>query len=201
MDIWTIIIIVCGIIGLLIIGLIFFYRYPNYHEQMMNLSHDIDDVIKLDNSILYSPAHGVVSDIRINENTGETLVSIFLNVYDIHHQYSPCTGIIEKMEYHDGSFNPAGFFEKSRDNERMKIYIKREGVDGDKITVTQIAGIIARVIETNVKEGQIIKQGGYIGMIKLGSRVDITYPTSKFITQVKEGDRVNGLNSIIAYAK
>jgi len=193
MTSWWFIITVVAIVILLILGLKFFYRYPDYNNHITKL--------KLNENNLYSPAHGVVSDIKHDEEKDETLVSIFLNVYDIHHQYSPCSGIVKMLEYHDGSFNPAGFFEKTRDNERMKITITHKN-DNDTtdeiITVTQIAGLIARVIQTDVKENQSIKQGDYLGMIKLGSRVDITFPTSKYILQVKEGMRVSGLNNIIA---
>jgi phosphatidylserine decarboxylase len=192
MNTWIIVIAICGIVGLLILGLIFFYRFPDYNGHIKELG--------LNNKNLYSPAHGVVSDIRYDNEHDETLVSIFLNVYDIHHQYSPCSGTVQKLEYNEGNFSPAGFFEKTRDNERMKITISHMRDDGemDMITITQIAGLIARVIQTDVKENDDVFQGGYLGMIKLGSRVDITFPTSKYEIVVKEGQRVNGLNDIIA---
>lgn len=186
-------IILIGIIFIIlfVIGIIYFYRYPHYNENTYKISGYVND-----SNILYSPAHGVISDIIVNEETGITLVSIFLNVYDVHHQYSPCAGIVEKLNYNKGKFNPAGYFNKTRDNENMEITIKRE--NGDIINVKQIAGILVRVIETVVKENEEIKQGQYLGMIKFGSRVDISFPTKNYKLLVKEGQRVEGLDDKIA---
>ena len=59
-------------------------------------------------------------------------------------------------------------------NERSTVVL--ETCDGTEIMIRQIAGAVARRIVTYSKENQEVSQGGELGFIKFGSRVDIFLP-------------------------
>ena len=59
------------------------------------------------------------------------------------------------------------------------------------VRVVQIAGTLARRIVPYVKKGDKLKKGEKIGIIRLGSRVDVYLPSKKIKRAcVKVGDRV-----------
>jgi len=125
-------------------------------------------------------------------------IAIFLSLIDDHTQYAPDNGIVSSTIWKKGEFNIASIFKKSNFNERQDTMIStKNGV----ITVRQIAGVIARTIVSFVKTGQEVKQKQPIGKIMLGSRVDLYVPfvNSIFNENFKEGDRVVGGKSILAY--
>ena len=81
------------------------------------------------------------------------------------------------------------------ENERITTIIK------GKITlaVVQIADIYVNKIDLYVKKSQTVSKGQRIGMIKLGSQVDLLLPDQNSITiKVKEGDRVKAGESVLA---
>jgi len=62
--------------------------------------------------------------------------------------------------------------------------------------VVQIAGCLARRISSTVNMGERLKRGDRIGMIKLGSKVDLYLPDG-VNPVVKVGDKVKAGISII----
>ncbi len=79
---------------------------------------------------------------------------------------------------------PANLDKASEENEQNLIGIENAKV---KILVKQIAGLIARRIVWWINMQQGISQGERIGMIKLGSQVDIYVPMNVNIkVKVKE---------------
>ena len=60
----------------------------------------------------------------------------------------------------------------------------------------QIAGVIARRIVCRLKAGDVVHTGERFGMIKFGSRVDLTLPAETEI-KVRVGDRVRGGQTIM----
>jgi len=135
---------------------------------------------------MVSPADGVVLDT-------DKKVSIFMRFRDVHVNRAPLSGVVKKIEYRKGRHKPA-FSHGSSENERNRITIETEYGD---VIVTQIAGILARRIVCYVKEGDVIAKGQRIGMIRFGSRVDVTIPDA-FRIAVKKGDKVRAGESIIA---
>jgi phosphatidylserine decarboxylase len=101
-------------------------------------------------------------------------VSIFMSVFDVHINRSPVTGRVKKMAYVPGKFVNADLDKASEENERQHFLIEADG--GYQIGVTQIAGLVARRILTFVNEGDSVKGGERIGMIRFGSRVDVYLP-------------------------
>ena len=134
-----------------------------------------------DENYLVSPADGLISNItEINgpkelglENKKYTRVSIFMNVFDCHVNRVPSSGKITKIYYKPGKYLNASLDKSSEENERN--YVKMINSNGDELILTQIAGLIARRIVCEIKEGEEIKQGDKFGIIRFGSRVDLYF--------------------------
>jgi phosphatidylserine decarboxylase len=92
----------------------------------------------------------------------------------VHVNRIPVTGIVTKTSYRPGKFINASLDKSSKDNERQSVLINT--VDGREVGLVQIAGLIARRIVCNVKDGDQVKAGSRYGIIKFGSRVDVFLP-------------------------
>jgi phosphatidylserine decarboxylase len=147
--------------------------------------------------LVVSPADGKV--VRIaqipDENGGDDrlLVSIFLNIFNVHANRSPIQGVLQKFEYKRGKFKVAYDDDASRVNEQNILTIQR---DGFEVIVKQIAGLIARRVVCWKSLGSKVEQGELIGLIRFGSRVDVILPKQTNII-VKMGDVVKGGSSIL----
>lgn len=145
--------------------------------------------------VAVSPADGKV--VAIKPEGGQTRVSIFLNVFDVHVNRSPIAGKITEVRYKTGKFLVASKEEATTDNEQN--FITVEG-DGTKIVFSQIAGLIARRIICYKKAGDVVAAGERVGYIKFGSRVDM-FLGPEWSIEVREGQRVSAGSSIIAKRK
>lgn len=154
---------------------------------------DPDRKIIKDKNKLLSPADGKILFIK-KLNDGRTLIRIFMSPLDVHINRSPCDGKIKKIIYKPGKFLPAYKKEASKENEYNLIIIKNNNI---VVPIRQISGILARNIVCWKKEGDYVKQGDKIGMIKLGSGTEITVPNN-FKICVKKGDYVQAGIDIIA---
>ncbi len=156
-----------------------------------------------DDSFLVSPADGLVTDISEKsgpeelrlENTTYTKVSIFMNVFNCHVNRVPTSGKIEEIYYKPGKFLNASLDKASEENERNFFKVK-SNKNNEEIIIVQIAGLIARRIVCEVEQGQELKQGERIGMIRFGSRVDIYFKNKKTLVQM--GQNVVAGESLIA---
>jgi len=156
-----------------------------------------------DDSFLVSPADGLITDISEKtgpielqlENTTYTKASIFMNVFNCHVNRTPLTGTVEEINYKPGKFLNASLDKASEENERNYYKIKCSK-SGEEIIVVQIAGLIARRIVCEVEQGQNLKQGDRIGMIRFGSRVDIYFKNKKVLAKV--GQNVVAGESLVA---
>ena len=148
----------------------------------------------------YAPADGTIIDIR---EVAEPLylkekvkrVSIFMSPFNVHINRTPITGVIDFVHYHPGKFLSAFKEKASLDNESIFIGLKTQK-DSRKIAVKLIAGLIARRIVFNKKEGDALQQGDRIGMIRFGSRAELFCPLSTQI-RVTIGDKVAAGQSVI----
>lgn len=145
------------------------------------------------------PAHGKVVFTGITDdpylNRKSLKISIFMNVFSVHSNFSPYAGKIQKIWYHSGKFVNAALDKASEENERNAIWIKTQ--DGQDIVFIQIAGLVARRILCHVNEGESISRGQRYGFIRFGSKVDVFLPESAHAT-VSIGDTVMSGNDIIA---
>ena len=122
------------------------------------------------------------------------LISVFMNVFNVHSNRSPVDGTVERVEYSRGSFINADLDKASTENERNAMVLK---LDGERITVVQVAGLIARRILCYVKAGDRLARGQRYGFIRFGSRVDVYLPLTAR-PRVAVGDRVAATSTILA---
>jgi phosphatidylserine decarboxylase len=123
------------------------------------------------------------------------LVSVFMNVFNVHSNRSPVDGTVRDVWYHSGSFVNAALDKASTDNERNALHIVTPaGVD---VTCVQIAGLIARRILCYVKAGDALARGQRYGFIRFGSRVDVYLPAGSR-PKVAVGDKVYATETILA---
>ena len=156
-----------------------------------------------DDSYLVSPADGLITDVSERsgpeelslENTTFTKVSVFMNVFNCHVNRIPVTGRVEEIYYKPGKFLNASLDKASEENERNYFKIK-SAKDNEEIIIVQIAGLIARRIVCEVEQGQDLKQGDRLGMIRFGSRVDVYFKNKKVLA--KPGQNVIAGESLIA---
>ena len=156
-----------------------------------------------DDSYLVSPADGLITDISERsgpeelrlENTTYTKVSIFMNIFNCHVNRIPLSGKIEEIYYKPGKFLNASLDKASEENERNYFKIKSTK-DNEEIIIVQIAGLIARRIVCEVEQGQELKQGDRVGMIRFGSRVDLYFKNKKVLAKL--GQNVIAGESLIA---
>jgi phosphatidylserine decarboxylase len=124
-----------------------------------------------------------------------TRVSVFLSVFDVHIVRAPVAGRIVQSVYVPGKFLNAELDKSSEENERRAMTI--ETSSGERIAVVLIAGLIARRIVTFVGEGDSVKAGERIGLIRFGSRVDAYVPASAEIL-VAAGQTAIGGETVLA---
>lgn len=123
------------------------------------------------------------------------VVSVFMSVNNVHVNRYPISGIIKFKKYHPGEFWFAWRPKSSTENERTSVVI--ENAQGQMVLARQIAGGVARRIVCYPKEGDNVRQGGELGFIKFGSRVDVFMPLDATI-QVTLNQKVLGGKTVIA---
>jgi phosphatidylserine decarboxylase len=179
-----------GIVSFIItIWVYYFFRDPD--RQTIN-----------DENYLVSPADGVITQIvETNgpkelslDNKKYTRISIFMNVFNCHVNRVPSSSTVSEIYYKPGKYFNASLDKASDENERN--YLKIKNLNGDEIILVQIAGLIARRIVCDVKEGEKLKQGDKFGIIRFGSRVDLYFENYKLM--MKKNQRWIGGETIIA---
>jgi phosphatidylserine decarboxylase len=148
---------------------------------------------------IVSPADGKVTDISAVQEDGQrrTRISIFLNVFDVHVNRSPVSGVIEEIRYQKGKFGNAMSAASAEQNEQNVVTI---GADAGRVVMKQIAGLLARRIVFTKKVGDRLERGERVGLIKFGSRTDVIFPADAEM-KVRVGDRVKGGSTVLAIAQ
>ena len=169
----------------------YFFRNPKRH-------------IEQDSSVVLSPADGTVTDIVPLETDEDGFIKepcnkvvIFMSVFNVHVNRSPIEGEIKLQKYYCGRFRPAYKDTVGFENEHHLLGIENGRL---RITVKQIAGILARRIVSYVTLDDKLRQGELYGMIKFGSCLEVVMPQDGAVT-VKKGQKVTGGNTIIGRMK
>jgi phosphatidylserine decarboxylase len=157
---------------------------------MVLFFRDPERKVEISDTYMISPADGTVIDIRGRK------ICIFMFLQNVHVNRAPISGKIREITYKKGGYLPA-YWKDSERNERNEFIIHSKYGD---VSVTQIAGTIARRIVSYSQVNDMIEQGQRIGMIRFGSRVDVTIPHDFEIT-VRKGERVLAGKTIIATIK
>lgn len=147
-----------------------------------------------------SPADGTVVQIK-DVPDGEVWpgltkqVSIFMSVFDVHVNRAPISGKIVHYRYNVGKKIAAMSDKSSLENEQNLVVIRDDR--GGTVAFKQIAGLLARRIIFDKKEGDAVARGERVGMIKFGSRVDVFLPPTA-ILRVSMRDKVKVALTVIA---
>lgn len=144
----------------------------------------------------FSPADGKVVEISeaTHDFTGKAMkIGIFMNLFSVHVNRSPCTGRVDYLEYVPGKKIAAFSPKASEINERFYTGLSTQW---GPVMMTQIAGLVARRIVCRLKRGDVLESGQRYGMIKLGSRVDVYLPAD-IVIKVKTGDNVKAGETLI----
>jgi phosphatidylserine decarboxylase len=180
------------IVAPLLVWLFAFFRDPNR-------------LPPVDPNAVVSPADGKVSDVTEVEHDeligGPAVrVGIFLSVFNVHVNRCPCDGRVTAIEYKAGKFISALKHGAASDqNESNTIVLAEPKGTRTIVVVKQIVGMIARRIVCTVSNGELLERGERIGMIKFGSRTELTI--AKWLEpkiQVKIGQSVRGAADVIA---
>lgn len=163
-----------GILMLLLAGLvIYFFRDPvRTVPQKEGLV-----IAPADGRIIsITPNVSLPDDLGDELDLGETFtrISIFLSVLDVHVNRTPISGEVVETFYYEGKFLNAELDKASEENERSVALIKTE--NNQYVGVSQIAGLIARRIITDLEKGNQVTVGERYGLIRFGSRGDIYLP-------------------------
>jgi phosphatidylserine decarboxylase len=150
-----------------------------------------------------APADGRVVSVNMAAPPGELglgvlprwRVSIFLSVLNVHVNRVPADGTVTRIAYRHGAFVNASLDKASEANERNALALRIP--DGREMAVVQIAGLIARRIVCNVREGDSLHAGDRFGIIRFGSRTDLYLPEG-VRPLVAEGQTMIGGETVIA---
>lgn len=166
---------------------------------------DPERVVPVDQHVMVSPADGKVSDITQIDHFdllgGPCVrVGIFLSVFNVHINRSPCDGTVADVIYKRGKFiNALSHDEASEQNESNTIVLAEPGGQRRVAVVKQIVGLIARRIICTALKGETLSRGQRVGMIKFGSRTELYIPLwLQPQVQVSVGQNVRGAADIIA---
>ncbi len=196
----------------------------------LSFFRDPERVVPQDKDILLAPADGKITDIETVDEPGfiggkAIRVGIFLSIFDVHINRSPCKARVEKITYREGQYLDARKLESGRLNESNDLWLTRiepsafgplrlrseasetspaamrRGGPFDKLIVRQISGAIARRIVCRTAAGAELLMGERFGMIKFGSRTELYVPVHENVKcLVNIGDKVKaGLTPIIRY--
>ena len=171
---------------------IYFFRNP-------------DRIPPLDALAVIAPADGriLATDIaelppELNLPNGDwRCISIFMNVFDVHVNRSPFTGVVSDKNYVKGKFINASLDKANKHNERLALVMDTDSIKVPKIGFVQIAGLVARRILCDVDVGDRLASGQTYGLIRFGSRVDVWLP-STVIPQVRVGQKSIAGETVLA---
>jgi phosphatidylserine decarboxylase len=163
-----------------------FFRHPK-----RNIPFNEDHVI--------APADGKVVVIEEVEETEyfkdrRLQVSIFMSPVNVHVNRYPVSGVVKYTKYHPGLFLVAWHPKSSTDNERTTVVVENQA---GAILMRQIAGALAKRIVMYSKDGETVQQGGEMGFIKFGSRVDLFLPLGTKVNVVLN-QKVRGGETVLA---
>ncbi len=148
---------------------------------------------------LLSPADGTVVAAGSCRHEGfpdgqAQRVAVFMSLFNVHINWAPISGVVERVEYYPGKFLNAMDDKASEENERKIIYLRTQ--ERELIVVKLVAGLVARRIVCPLEKGDAVERGETIGLIRFGSRVEVIVPPSYRLC-VQKGDKVTGRMSVL----
>ncbi len=170
---------------LLVLTFLFFFRDP-------------ERPLPADQSLVVSPADGLV--MRVGPAGADApagtwqQITIFLSPLDVHVNRSPVSGRVTRVTHKAGQFLPAYKPESGAVNEQSEVWVD---YNGRTAVYRQVVGLLARRVVTRVREGDVVRVGDRIGVMKFGSRMDVFLPPALAV-RVRQGDRVVAAETVMA---
>lgn len=152
---------------------------------------------------LCSPADGTVTEIAELDHHDDiggpaTRIGIFLSLFNVHVNRSPCAGRVRSLYYRAGEFLDARHPECGRRNESNTVLLDPDPPMPGPIEIRQVAGLVARRIICNAKVNEHLSKGERFGMIKFGSRTELIMPRlAGTQVAVSIGDKVRGGSTLL----
>ncbi|MDD4279740.1 MAG: phosphatidylserine decarboxylase [Candidatus Sumerlaeales bacterium] len=170
-----------GLLMILTIYILAFFRNPHRNTPK-------------DDGLIVCPADGVVTAAGIVSHpdfpNGQALrVAVFMSLLNVHINWTPCAGTVERVAYVPGKFVNAINDKAADENEHKNIWLRR--ADGRLIVFTPVAGLVARRIVNPVDTGDVLEAGEKVGLIRFGSKVETLMPADTELL-VNVGDKVSG---------
>lgn len=146
-----------------------------------------------DPGLILSPGDGRVVEVGEADEEARALgytrrVGIFLSLFDVHVNRAPVAGRVERIEHRPGRFRAAFHPRASAENSRFTWWLR--GPSGD-LLFRQVAGVLARRIVAWKQPGDWVQAGERVGLIRLGSRVEVVF-RDPVECLVRVGERVRG---------
>ena len=175
-------------LAVLCVYVIWFFRNP-------------ERVTPADADAIVAPADGLVVAAGIvpcpDFEGGQALrVGVFMSLFNVHINWTPCAGTIERAQHFPGRFLNAMVDKAAEENERKVLLLRRAG-DNARVMVKLVAGLVARRIVCPLEAGDIVQTGEKTGLIRFGSRVEVLLPANaRLCTAV--GAKVRGGMTVVA---
>jgi phosphatidylserine decarboxylase len=155
-------------------------------------------IVPTEKNAVLSPADGRIVKIeKVRDPYADRealLISVFMNVFNVHSNRSSVDGTVKSIQYFPGKFVNADLDKASTENERNAVVIDAWG---QTVTLVQVAGLIARRILCYAHVGETLNRGQRYGFIRFGSRVDVYLPPEA-TPRVAPGDKVSATSTILA---
>jgi phosphatidylserine decarboxylase len=153
---------------------------------------------------LCSPADGTITEVTHLRSyaplPGEALrIGIFLSIFDVHINRSPCPGVVRSVRHVPGTFLDARHVDSGKKNESNTLVIAPDPPWRGPIVVRQVAGLVARRIICHAGEGTRLTMGERFGLIKFGSRTELIVPMAEGTEiTIGVGDKVRAGLTVVA---
>jgi phosphatidylserine decarboxylase len=128
-----------------------------------------------------------------------TCVRVFMSVFDVHLNRTPCHGRVAKISEQPGKFGNTLNPQSIEDNQSVTTLLVHPAKGHPVAAVRQVAGMLARTIHNALRTGQIVQRGQRMGIIKLGSTTEIYLPAALSPdVQISPGQRVYAGQTVLA---
>lgn len=141
-----------------------------------------------------SPADGRV--VAVEEADGQTLVAIFLALWNVHVARAPLAAHVTSTTFYPGGYEPA--FRPAASRNARFVFGLRDGDSDAELSL--IAGFVARRVVPWVQEGDSVRRGERLALIRFGSRAELRLPRG-YAPTVVPGDGVRAGETVIARAR
>jgi len=154
--------------------------------------------------LIVSPADGLVTHVEEQPDAGfcdgpALKISIYLSIFDVHVNRAPEAARVREVRHLTGRRLNTWRAESAQVNKQCCTLFEGEAGTQLRFQVRQVAGPFASRVVCAVQRGQALERGERFGMIKFGSRTELTIGMVPGLRAVvAAGDRVRAGSSVVA---